>query len=176
MDQEEKVAMPCSDNQLLLEFARGKANAWKRLQEKALSGWRPENSEELERYAFRKRMEAEEEMQEIIEDLRICSATEEKQRKEERRENNMETKGKKEYILAHKRGSGDGRPNDCGYLADPRLSFSAKGILACVLAHPEWPEITADWLASQNSDDISLIEEDLRLLEQAGYIVTSKEN
>ena len=88
----------------------------------------------------------------------------------------METKGKKEYILAHKRGSGDGRPNDCGYLADPRLSFSAKGILACVLAHPEWPEITADRLASQNSDDISLIEEDLRLLEQAGYIVTSKEN
>ena len=61
MDEREKVAMPCRDNQLLLEFARGKANAWKRLQEKALSGWRPENSEELERYAFRKRMEAEEE-------------------------------------------------------------------------------------------------------------------
>lgn len=78
MDEREKVAMPCHDNQLLLEFARGKANAWKHLQEKALSGWRPENSEELERYAFRKRMEAEEEMREIIEDLRICSTAEEK--------------------------------------------------------------------------------------------------
>ena len=88
----------------------------------------------------------------------------------------MEAKNKKKYILVHKGENEDGSPNDCGYLADPRLSFSAKGILACVLAHPEWPEITADWLASQNSDDISLIEEDLRLLEQAGYIVTSKEN
>lgn len=78
MDEREKAAMPCHDNQLLLEFARGKANAWKRLQEKALSGWCPKNSEELERYAFRKRMEAEEEMQEIIEDLRICSTAEEK--------------------------------------------------------------------------------------------------
>lgn len=81
MDEREKVAMPCRDNQLLLEFARGKANAWKRLQEKALSGWCPENSEALERYAFRKRMEAEAKMQEIIEDLRICSATEEKTEK-----------------------------------------------------------------------------------------------
>lgn len=85
MDQEEKAAMPCYDNQLLLEFARGKANAWKRLQEKALSGWRPENSEELERYAFRKRMEAEEEMQEIIEDLRICSTAEKNKKKEGKR-------------------------------------------------------------------------------------------
>ena len=175
MDQEEKAAVPCYDNQLLLEFARGKANAWKRLQEKALSGWRPENSEELERYAFRKRMEAEEEMQEIIEDLRICSTAENKQ-KERGKKNNMEAKGKKKYILTHKRGAGDGCPNDCGYLADPRLSFSAKGILACILAHPEWPELTADWLASQNRDDVSIIEEDLRLLEQAGYIVASKEN
>ena len=82
MGEKEKTAIPCRDNQLLLEFARGKANAWKRLQEKALSGWCPENSEELERYAFRKRMEAEEEMREIIEDLRICSITEEKQGKE----------------------------------------------------------------------------------------------
>jgi len=82
MDEKEKVTTPCHDNQLLLEFARGRANAWKRLQEKALSGWCPENSEELERYAFRKRMEAEEEMQKIIEDLRICSITEEKQGKE----------------------------------------------------------------------------------------------
>lgn len=80
MDEKEKAAMPCRDNQLLLEFARGKANAWKRLQEKALSGWCPENSEELERYAFRKRMEAEEEMQEIIEELRICSTAEKKQK------------------------------------------------------------------------------------------------
>ena len=85
MDEREKVAMPCRGNQLLLEFARGKANAWKRLQEKALSGWGPENSEELERYAFRKRMEAEEEMQEIIEDLRICSIAEEKQKEREKR-------------------------------------------------------------------------------------------
>lgn len=69
MDEKEKVTTPCHDNQLLLEFARGRANAWKRLQEKALFGWCPENSEELERYAFRKRMEAEEEMQKIIEDL-----------------------------------------------------------------------------------------------------------
>ena len=38
MDEKEKAAMPCRDNQLLLEFARGKANAWKCLQEKALSG------------------------------------------------------------------------------------------------------------------------------------------
>lgn len=82
MDEKEKVTTPCHDNQLLLEFARGRANAWKRLQEKALSGWRPGNSEELERYAFRKRMEAEEEMQKIIDELRICSATEEKQGKE----------------------------------------------------------------------------------------------
>lgn len=96
--------------------------------------------------------------------------------KEERKENNMEAKGKKKYILVHKRGAGDGCPNDCDYLADPRLSFSAKGILACILAHPEWPEITADWLASQNRDDVSIIEEDLRLMEQAGYIVASKEN
>ena len=65
MDEKEKVTTPCHDNQLLLEFARGKANAWKRLQGKALSGWCPENSEELERYAFRKRTEAEEEMQKI---------------------------------------------------------------------------------------------------------------
>lgn len=82
MDERERAAMPCYDNQLLLEFARGKANAWKHLQEKALSGWCPENSEELERYAFRKRMEAEEEMREIIDELRICSITEEKQGKE----------------------------------------------------------------------------------------------
>lgn len=88
----------------------------------------------------------------------------------------MEAKDKKEYILAHKRGAGDGCPNDCGYLADPRLSFSAKGILACILAHPEWPELTADWLASQNRDDVSIIEEDLRLLEQAGYIIASEES
>lgn len=101
MDKKEKAAMSCYDGQLLLEFARGKANAWKRLQEKALSGWRPENSEELERYAFRKRMEAEEEMQEIIEELRICSATEEKQ-EEDGKENNMEAKDKKKYILVHK--------------------------------------------------------------------------
>lgn len=175
MDEREKAAMPCHDNQLLLEFARGKANAWKRLQEKALSGWCPKNSEELERYAFRKRMEAEEEMQEIIEELRIRSATEEKQ-EEGGKENNMEEKDKKKYILAYKEGDKDGRPNGCGYLADPRLSFSAKGILACILAHPEWPEITADWLASQNSDDISVIKEDLKLLEQAGYIAASKEN
>lgn len=85
MDEKEKVAMPYRDNQLLLEFARGKANAWKRLQEKALSGWRPENSEELERYAFRKRMEAEEEMREIIEDLRICSTAEKNRKKEGKR-------------------------------------------------------------------------------------------
>ena len=175
MDEREKVAMPCRDNQLLLEFARGKANAWKRLQEKALSGWRPENSEELERYAFRKRMEEEEEMQEIIEDLRICSVAEEKQ-KERGKKNNMEAKDKKKYILTHKRGAGDGCPNDYGYLADPRLSFSAKGILACILAHPEWPELTADWLASQNRDDVSIIEEDLRLLEQAGYIIAYEES
>lgn len=176
MDQEEKAAVPCYDNQLLLEFARGKANVWKRLQEKALSGWRPENSEELERYAFRKRMEAEEEMRKIIEELRICSSTEEKQKEEDGKENNMEAKDKKKYILTHKRGAGDGCPNDCDYLADPRLSFSAKGILACILAHPEWPKLTADWLASQNRDDVSIIEEDLRLLEQAGYIVAAKEN
>ena len=176
MDEKEKVTTPCHDNQLLLEFARGRANAWKRLQEKALSGWCPENSEELERYAFGKRMEAEEEMQEIIEELRICSATEEKQRKREKKENNMEAKGKKKYILAYKEGNGDGCPNGCNYLADPRLSFSAKGILACVLAHPEWPKITADWLASQNSDDISIIKEDLKLLEQAGYIIASEGN
>lgn len=86
MDQEEKAAMPCYDNQLLLEFARGKANAWKRLQEKALSGWRPENPEELERYAFRKRMEAEEEMQKIIEDLRICSTAEKKTKRKREKE------------------------------------------------------------------------------------------
>lgn len=30
MDDKEKVAMPCHDNQLLLEFARGQVNAWKR--------------------------------------------------------------------------------------------------------------------------------------------------
>ena len=88
----------------------------------------------------------------------------------------MEAKGKKKYILAHEGGAGDGCPNDCSYLADPRLSFSAKGILACALAHPEWPEITADWLASQNRDDVSIIEEDLRLLEQAGYIIASEGN
>lgn len=85
MGEKEKAAMPCRDNQLLLEFARGKANAWKRLQEKALSGWRPENPEELERYAFRKRMEAEEEMQKIIEDLRICSTAEKNKKKEGKR-------------------------------------------------------------------------------------------
>ena len=99
-----------------------------------------------------------------------------KKQKERGKKNNMEAKGKKKYILTHKRGAGDGCPNDCGYLADPRLSFSAKGILACILAHPEWPELTADWLASQNRDDVSIIEEDLRLMEQAGYIVASKEN
>lgn len=176
MDEKEKATMSCYDNQLLLEFARGKANAWKRLQEKALSGWCPENAEELERYAFRKRMEAEDEMQKIIEDLRICSTTEEKQKEREEKKNNMEAKDAKKYIIAHEGGAGDGCPNDCGYLADPRLSFSAKGILACILAHPEWPEITADWLTSQNHDDIGLIEEDLRLLEQAGYIAASKEN
>lgn len=171
MDQEEKAAMPCYDNQLLLEFARGKANAWKRLQEKALSGWRPENSEELERYAFRKRMEAEEEMQEIIEDLRICSTAEEKQ-KERGKKNNMEAKDKKKYILVHKGENEDGSPDNCGFLADSRLTFSAKGILA----HPEWPEMTADWLASKNHDDIRLIEEDLRLLERTGYIIASEES
>lgn len=36
--------------------------------------------------------------------------------------------------------------------------------------------MTADSLASRANDDVSLIEEDLRLLEQAGYIVASKEN
>lgn len=96
--------------------------------------------------------------------------------KEEKKGNNMETKNKKKYILTYKEGNGDGCPNGCSYLADPRLSFSAKGILACVLAHPEWPEITADWLASQNSDDISIIKEDLKLLEQAGYIIASEGN
>lgn len=40
----------------------------------------------------------------------------------------------------------------------------------------EKPEMTADSLASRANDDVSLIEEDLRLLEQAGYIVASKEN
>lgn len=175
MDKKEKAAMSCYDGQLLLEFARGKANAWKRLQEKALSGWRPENSEELERYAFRKRMEAEEEMQEIIEELRICSATEEKQ-EEDGKENNMEAKDKKKYILVHKGENEDGSPDDCGFLADSRLTFSAKSILACVLAHPEWPEMTADWLASKNHDDIRLIEEDLRLLERTGYIIASEES
>ena len=175
MDQEEKAAMPCYDNQLLLEFARGKANAWKRLQEKALSGWRPENPEELERYAFRKRMDVEEEMQEIIEDLRICSTAEKKQ-KERGKKNNMEAKDKKKYILVHKGENEDGSPDDCGFLADSRLTFSAKGILACVLAHPEWPEMTADWLASKNHDDIRLIEEDLRLLERTGYIIASEES
>lgn len=175
MDQEEKVAMPCRDNQLLLEFARGKANAWKRLQEKALSGWCPENSEKLERYAFRKRMEAEEEMREIIEDLHIRFTAEEKQ-KERGKKNNMEAKDKKKYILVHKGENEDGSPDDCGFLADSRLTFSAKGILACVLAHPEWPEMTADWLASKNHDDIRLIEEDLRLLERTGYIIASEEN
>ena len=175
MDKKEKAAMSCYDGQLLLEFARGKANAWKRLQEKALSGGRPENSEELERYAFRKRMEAEEEMQEIIEELRICPATEEKQ-EEDGKENNMEAKDKKKYILVHKGENEDGSPDDCGFLADSRLTFSAKGILACVLAHPEWPEMTADWLASKNHDDIRLIEEDLRLLERTGYIIASEES
>lgn len=175
MDEREKVAMLCRDNQLLLEFARGKANAWKRLQEKALSGWRPENSEELERYAFRKRMEAEEEMREIIEDLHICFTAEEKQ-KERGKKNNMEAKDKKKYILVHKGENEDGSPDDCGFLANSRLTFSAKGILACALAHPEWPEMTADWLASKNHDDIRLIEEDLRLLERTGYIIASEEN
>ena len=40
-----------------LEFARGKANAWKHLQEKAANGWRPAYAEELEQYACRKRMQ-----------------------------------------------------------------------------------------------------------------------
>lgn len=52
-----------------LEFARGKANAWKHLQEKAANGWRPAYAEELEQYACRKRMEAEDEMQKILAEM-----------------------------------------------------------------------------------------------------------
>lgn len=52
-----------------LEFARGKANAWKHLQEKAANGWRPAYAEELEQYACRKRMEAEDEMQKILTEM-----------------------------------------------------------------------------------------------------------
>lgn len=52
-----------------LEFARGKANAWKHLQEKTANGWRPTYAEELEQYACRKRMEAEDEMQKILAEM-----------------------------------------------------------------------------------------------------------
>lgn len=52
-----------------LEFARGKANAWKHLQEKAANGWRPAYAEELEQYACRKRMETEDEMQKILAEM-----------------------------------------------------------------------------------------------------------
>lgn len=52
-----------------LEFARGKANAWKHLQEKAANGWRPAYAEELEQYACRKRMKAEDEMQKILTEM-----------------------------------------------------------------------------------------------------------
>lgn len=53
-----------------LEFARGKANAWKHLQEKAANGWRPAYAEELEQYACRKRMEAEDEMRKSLQRCR----------------------------------------------------------------------------------------------------------